>query len=68
VGHPNVDGGFSTIGELLEHYSGKKRRLPSKTERPALLKLGQDIVKTQSAEIQQMQSWQRQWFNRERKD
>ncbi|HEX2916371.1 MAG TPA: DUF305 domain-containing protein [Chloroflexia bacterium] len=36
--------------------------LPSKTQRPELLKLGQDIVKTQSAEIAQMQSWQKAWF------
>jgi uncharacterized protein (DUF305 family) len=36
--------------------------IPSKTQRPELVHLGQDIVKTQTAEIQQMQGWQHQWF------
>ena len=36
--------------------------IPSKTQRPELVQLGQNIVQTQSAEIQQMQGWQQQWF------
>lgn len=35
--------------------------LPAKTQRPELLKLGQDIVKAQTAEIEQMKGWQKQW-------
>lgn len=37
--------------------------LPGKTQRPELLKLGQDIINSQSAEVTQMQGWQRTWFN-----
>ena len=36
--------------------------LPSKTRRPELLQLGQNIIQAQSAEIQQMQTWQKEWF------
>jgi len=36
--------------------------LPAKTQRPELLKLGQNIVASQSAEIQQMKGWQQAWF------
>jgi uncharacterized protein (DUF305 family) len=36
--------------------------LPTKTQRPELLKLGQNIVTSQSAEIQQMKGWQQEWF------
>ncbi len=37
--------------------------IPGKTQRPELLKLGQNIVTSQTAEIQQMQGWQKAWFN-----
>jgi len=36
--------------------------IPARTQRPELVQLGQNIVKTQSAEIQQMQGWERAWF------
>ena len=36
--------------------------LPTKTQRPELLKLGQNSVASQSAEIQQMKGWQQAWF------
>ncbi len=35
--------------------------LSSKTQRPELLKLGQDIIKTQTSEISQMKDWQKAW-------
>ncbi len=35
--------------------------LPSKTQRSELVKLGQNIVKTQTAEIEQMKGWQKVW-------
>lgn len=35
--------------------------LPGKTQRPELVKLGQDIIKAQTAEIEQMKSWQTAW-------
>ena len=39
------------------------RLLPQKTQRPELLTLGQNIITTQSAEIGQMQRWQKAWFH-----
>lgn len=36
--------------------------IPTKTQRPELIQLGQNIVSSQSAEIQQMQGWQKAWF------
>lgn len=35
--------------------------LPTRTQRPELLKLGQDIIKAQTAEIEQMKGWQKEW-------
>lgn len=35
--------------------------LPGKTQRPELLKLGQAIIKAQTAEIDQMKGWQKAW-------
>ncbi len=35
--------------------------IPSKTQRPELVKIGQDIIKSQSAEIEQMKGWQKTW-------
>ncbi len=37
--------------------------VPGKTQRPELLKLSQDILRTQQAEIDQMKGWQKAWFN-----
>lgn len=37
--------------------------IPGKTQRPELIKLGQDIVTSQTTEIQQMQGWLKAWFN-----
>ena len=36
--------------------------LPTKTQRSELLTLGQNITKAQGSEIQQMQTWQKEWF------
>ncbi len=37
--------------------------VPEKTQRPELVNLSKDIIRTQSAEIQQMTTWKKQWFN-----
>jgi uncharacterized protein (DUF305 family) len=53
------------IAGMIEHHqqaNSMSALLPSKTQRAELLKLGQDIIKAQSAEIQQMQDWQKAWF------
>ncbi len=54
---------FLTI-MITHHYQAVNMAnlLPEKTQRPELLKLGQEMVKTQSAEIQHMQGWQQKWF------
>jgi uncharacterized protein (DUF305 family) len=51
---------------MIQHHQqadNMSNLLPSKTQRPELLMLGQVIIKTQSAEIQQMQAWQKEWFD-----
>ncbi len=51
---------------MIQHHQeaiNMAKLLPSKTQRPQLLTLGQNIIKAQSSEIQQMQTWQKQWFN-----
>ena len=50
---------------MIPHHQGAvsmSNLLPAKTQRPELLKLGQDIIKAQTAEITQMQGWQKAWF------
>src|SRR5260370_4734807 len=51
---------------MIQHHQeaiNMAKLLPSKTQRPQLLTLGQNIIKAQSSEIQQMQTWQKQSFN-----
>lgn len=50
---------------MVAHYQqavNMASLIPTRTQRAEMVKLGQDIVKTQSAEIQQMQKWKQQWF------
>jgi len=49
---------------MIEHHTqatSMAALLPSKTQRPELVKIGQDIIKSQSAEIEQMKGWQKTW-------
>ncbi len=49
---------------MVPHHQGAvsmAQLLPDKTKRPELLTLGQNIVKSQSAEIDQMMGWQKAW-------
>jgi uncharacterized protein (DUF305 family) len=51
---------------MIQHHQqagNMSNLLPSKTQCPELLTLGQNIIKTQGAEIQQMQTWQKEWFD-----
>lgn len=53
------------LSMMIEHHSNAVSMaslVPQKTQRPELLKLSQDIIKSQSAEIEQMKSWQKTWF------
>lgn len=50
---------------MIDHHQqavNMANLIPTKTQRSELLMLGQDIVKTQSAEIAQMKDWKQQWF------
>ncbi len=50
---------------MIPHHQGAvsmSNLLPSKTQRPELLALGQNIIKAQTAEIAQMQGWLKSWF------
>jgi uncharacterized protein (DUF305 family) len=53
------------LSMMIEHHSNAVSMaslVPQKTQRPELLKLSQDIIKSQSAEIEQMKAWQKAWF------
>lgn len=50
---------------MIQHHQqavNMAHLIPGKTQRPELVELGQNIIKTQSSEIQQMQTWQQEWF------
>ncbi|GHO42078.1 DUF305 domain-containing protein [Ktedonospora formicarum] len=50
---------------MIEHHQqaiNMANLIPQKTQRVELKQLGQNIIKTQSQEVQQMQDWQKAWF------
>ena len=54
------------IEAMIEHHQGAidmANLIPSRSERPELRKLGEDIMVAQSGEIEMMQSWLRDWFS-----
>lgn len=60
-----VDFDREFIRQMIDHHQmavNMSGLLPDKTKRPELLKLGQDVVRTQTAEIEQMKAWQAAWF------
>jgi uncharacterized protein (DUF305 family) len=51
---------------MIHHHQqavNMARLIPQKMQRSELVTLGQNIVSTQSAEIQKMQGWQKAWFH-----
>jgi len=51
------------LSMVIQHHQGDinmAKLLPGKTQRPQLLALGQNIIKAQSSEMQQMHTWQKQ--------
>jgi uncharacterized protein (DUF305 family) len=61
-----ADAGFDLrfVKAMIPHHEGAvtmAQDLLQKSQRPELQKLGQAIVKSQTAEIQQMQQWQTAW-------
>ncbi|GHO84734.1 hypothetical protein KSZ_27400 [Dictyobacter formicarum] len=59
----DFDKQFTTM--MIQHHQqgvNMANLIPSKTQRPELTQLGQNIIKTQSAEIQEMKNWQQAWF------
>ncbi len=61
-----ADAGFDLrfVKAMIPHHEGAvtmAQDLLQKSQRPELQKLGQAIVQSQTAEIQQMQQWQKAW-------
>ena len=53
------------IESMIEHHQGAidmARLIPAKSERPELLKMGEDIINVQSSEIDMMNNWLNTWF------
>ena len=51
---------------MIAHHQGAidmANLIPSRSERPELRKLGEDIITAQTAEIEMMKGWLRDWFN-----
>ncbi len=52
---------------MIEHHAGAvrmSRLVKEKSTRPELLKFSENVIKDQTAEIQQMQDWQTAWFKK----
>ena len=59
----SFDKQFTTM--MIQHHDqgvSMAQLIPQRTTQPTLIQLGQTMMKTQSAEILQMKSWQQQWF------
>ncbi len=53
------------MDEMIVHHQSAidmAKLIPSRTNRPELLKLGTDIITAQTSEIQMMRQWLTQWF------
>ncbi|MBL8158800.1 DUF305 domain-containing protein [bacterium] len=54
------------IDEMIVHHEGAvdmAEILLQKTQRPELVKLGNDIISAQTNEIEMMKEWRQTWFN-----
>ena len=50
---------------MIEHHEGAigmAELISDSTQRPALIKMGEDIISVQSAEIETMKTWLKDWF------
>lgn len=55
------------LAEMIEHHEGAvamARELLKNTQRPELVKMGNDIISVQTKEVDMMKEWQRSWFAR----
>ncbi|HEY9827957.1 MAG TPA: DUF305 domain-containing protein [Stenomitos sp.] len=64
-----ADAGFDLrfIKAMIPHHEGAlimAQEVLSKTQRPEIKKLAQDILSSQQAEIQQMKTWQQAWSSK----
>ncbi len=53
------------LSEMITHHEGAvamAQQVLAKTQRPELVKLANDIIAAQTAEIQMMKNWQQAWF------
>ncbi len=54
------------INEMIIHHTraiSLAEVLLQKTQRPELIKLGNDIITTGTNEIQKMKTWRQTWYN-----
>lgn len=54
------------LNGMIVHHAGAiemAQTLLKGTKRPELIKLGDDIITAQTAEIQMMKKWRKSWFN-----
>lgn len=55
------------LDDMIVHHEGAVRmaeQLLAETKRPELIKLGNDVVATQTKEIEMMKGWRKEWFNK----
>ncbi|KKR01058.1 MAG: hypothetical protein UT24_C0007G0020 [Candidatus Woesebacteria bacterium GW2011_GWB1_39_12] len=53
------------IETMIAHHQGAidmAKLIPSRTDKPELNKLGEDIISAQSKEIEMMEGWMEDWF------
>jgi uncharacterized protein (DUF305 family) len=53
------------LSGMIVHHQGAvtmAQAVLQKSKRPELIKLAQDIISAQTTEINQMQTWQKNWF------
>ncbi|MEH2010597.1 DUF305 domain-containing protein [Nostoc sp.] len=55
------------INAMIPHHEGAvtmAKDVLGKSKRPEIKQLGQEIIKAQNTEIQQMQQWRKTWYNK----
>nr|WP_315870975.1 DUF305 domain-containing protein [Trichocoleus desertorum] len=67
LGAADSDFDLRFINAMIPHHEGAVTMAQdalTKSKRPEIQKLAQDIIKSQEAEIQQMQQWRQAWYQR----
>ncbi len=64
VGKTGAEFDQAFLKEMIMHHEGAvamAKEVLIKSERPELKKMAEDIIKAQTAEIEQMKAWQTEW-------